>query len=361
MKLKIIKPKTRPIQIEPWFFRYLNEGQIKVVSAILSHADLKNRQDNSFPSNRTIAFYCGFGLIQKDTKAYNEYISLNNEEQTIFKNKRIKNAIQTVKNIKKKLEEIGLLKKELVGQKGREIAYLTLDLEWKKEEYINDFNEYFNNIDKEEKLEEKEVINNELDEIKRLHEEGNISKDNLATRLNNLSYKIKADNHKENENIPIEDIDKLANFIMNTNKIRDKVEKGLIKNEDAYKTSIVTSIRNSSYNGAEDYYKGLQHKELKDNLITLTTSITEYENEMFYQHNALFFRKVKLQNNVYISTYENKEKTIKKDYIIDENKIKYYLLDSSIYTKKNKEILDKYSENIKKLQEVTKGIVKNEH
>jgi hypothetical protein len=65
MKLKINKPKTRPIQIEPWFFRYLNEGEIKVVAAILSHADIKNRQENSFPSNRVIAFYSGFGLIEK--------------------------------------------------------------------------------------------------------------------------------------------------------------------------------------------------------------------------------------------------------------------------------------------------------
>ena len=40
MNLKISKPKTRPIQIEPWFFKYLNEGQIKVVAAILSHADM---------------------------------------------------------------------------------------------------------------------------------------------------------------------------------------------------------------------------------------------------------------------------------------------------------------------------------
>lgn len=67
-KLKIIKPKTRPIQIEPWFFRYLNEGQLKVVAAILSHADIKDRQSNSFPSNRVIAFYCGFGNFEKDQK-----------------------------------------------------------------------------------------------------------------------------------------------------------------------------------------------------------------------------------------------------------------------------------------------------
>ena len=73
MNLKISKPKTRPIQIEPWFFKYLNEGQIKVVAAILSHADMKDRKSNSFPSNRVIALYCGFGDIKEGWKDYEEY------------------------------------------------------------------------------------------------------------------------------------------------------------------------------------------------------------------------------------------------------------------------------------------------
>lgn len=65
MSLKIIKPKTRPVQIEPWFHRYLTNNEIKVVSAILTYADMRDRSKNSFPSNRTIAFYCGYDLIER--------------------------------------------------------------------------------------------------------------------------------------------------------------------------------------------------------------------------------------------------------------------------------------------------------
>ena len=91
MNKKIIKPKIAPIKIEPWFFRYLNEGQLKVVAAILAYADIKDRTKNSFPSNRTIAFYCGFGDIKQDSNIYEKYQALTTEEERIkFKNKRIK-------------------------------------------------------------------------------------------------------------------------------------------------------------------------------------------------------------------------------------------------------------------------------
>lgn len=353
MKLKINKPKTRPIQIEPWFFRYLNEGQLKIVAAILSHADIKNRQDNSFPSNRTIAFYCGFGLIEKNSKAYDKYISLTNEEKIIFKNKRIKNAIQTVKNIKKSLEDIGLLKKEIVGPKGKQVVFMTLDLEWKKEQFLSDYEEYFNNIEQEQVLDEKEDISNELKELKRLNDEGNISKNNLTDRLNNLLYKLKATN-TENSQVPVEDIEKVATYIMNTSKVQNKIDKGEIENKDAYKKSIVKSISTNVFNGVDKYYEALVKEEQRDMLKTLTVSLEQNENENFYQKNILYFKDLIFTNNIFLATYESKDKNISKQFIISDEKIKYYLHTSYFYTKPNKELLETYLQSITNYQDMLK-------
>jgi len=131
-------PKTRPIQIEPWFFRYLSAGQLKVLSAIIAHADYKTRQDNSFASNKTIAFYAGFGFINKDTKDYEYFQTLSEDEQKTYKKQKIKNAIQTVKNIKKQLADLGVIKRELIGTKSFSI------LEWGKERYLKEFGKFFN-------------------------------------------------------------------------------------------------------------------------------------------------------------------------------------------------------------------------
>jgi hypothetical protein len=352
MNLKINKAKTRPIQVEPWFFRYLNEGQLKIVAAILSHADIKNRQDNSFPSNRTIAFYCGFGLIEKGSKAYDKYISLSDDEKIIFKNKRIKNAIQTVKNIKKSLEEIGLLKKEIAGPKGKQVVFMTLDLEWKKEQFLSDYDEAFNNIQQEQITDEKEDITKELQELQRLNEEGNISKDNLANRLKNLSNKLNST--IENPTVPVEDIEKVATYIMNTSKVQNKVDKGEIENKDAYKKSIVKSISTNLFNGVDKYYDALIKKEQKDMLETLTVSLEQNENENFYQKNILYFKDLIFTNNIYLATYESKDKNISKQFIISNEKIKYYLHTSYFYTKPNKELLENYIQSITEYQNMLK-------
>lgn len=351
MKLKINKPKTRPIQIEPWFFRYLNEGQLKIVAAILSHADIKNRQDNSFPSNRTIAFYCGFGLIEKNSKAYDKYISLNDEEKIIFKNKRIKNAIQTVKNIKKSLEDVGLLKKEIVGPKGKQVVFMTLDLEWKKEQFLTDYDEYFNHIIQEQIVDEKEDISRELQELQKLNDEGNISKTNLTDRLNNLLYKLKATN-ANNSQVPVEDIEKVATYIMNTSKVQNKIDKGEIENKDAYKKSIVKSISTNLFNGVEKYYEALVKKEQKDMLETLTVSLEQNEKENLYQKNILYFKDLTFTNNIFLVTYESKDKNISKQFIISDEKIKYYLHTPYFYTKPNKELLENYIQSIINYQEM---------
>ncbi|MCG3705805.1 hypothetical protein [Aliarcobacter butzleri] len=351
MKLKIIKPKTRPIQIEPWFFKYLNEGQLKVVAAILSHADIKDRQSNSFPSNRVIAFYCGFGDIKESSKAYEEYQKLNDEEKIKFKNKKIKTAIITVANIKKQLETMGLLKREFVGPKGKQIVYMNLDLEWKKEQYLKEHDEFFNDVKYENNEDEKENIAKELEELQRLTLEGNISQENLANRLKNLSYKIDA-NNTEKSQVPLEDIDKVATYIMNTTKIQNKIDEGTIENKEAYKKSIIKSISNNTFNGIEKYYEALVKKEEKDMLETLIVSLEENEKETFYQKNILYFKDLIFTNNIFLATYQSKDKKISKQYIISNEKIKYYLHSSYFYTKQNKELLDNYNQAIKDYQEM---------
>ncbi|MDN5114004.1 hypothetical protein [Aliarcobacter butzleri] len=349
MKLKIIKPKTRPIQIEPWFFKYLNEGQLKVVAAILSHADIKDRQSNSFPSNRVIAFYCGFGDIKESSKAYEEYQKLTDEEKIKFKKKKIKTAIITVANIKKQLETMGLLKREFVGPKGKQIVYMNLDLEWKKEQYLKEHDEFFNDVKYENNEDEKENIAKELEELQRLTLEGNISQENLANRLKNLSYKIDA-NNTEKSQVPLEDIDKVATYIMNTTKIQNKIDEGTIENKEAYKKSIIKSISNNTFNGIEKYYEALVKKEEKDMLETLIVSLEENEKETFYQKNILYFKDLIFTNNIFLATYQSKDKKISKQYIISNEKIKYYLHSSYFYTKQNKELLDNYNQAIKDFQ-----------
>lgn len=351
MKLKIIKPKTRPIQIEPWFFKYLNEGQLKVVAAILSHADIKDRQSNSFPSNRVIAFYCGFGDIKEGSKAYEEYQKLNDEEKIKFKKKKIKTAIITVANIKKQLETMGLLKREFVGPKGKQIVYMNLDLEWKKEQYLKEHDEFFNDVKYENNEDEKENIAKELEELQRLTLEGNISQENLANRLKNLSYKIDV-NNTEKSQVPLEDIDKVATYIMNTTKIQNKIDEGTIENKEAYKKSIIKSISNNTFNGIEKYYEALVKKEEKDMLETLIVSLEENEKETFYQKNILYFKDLIFTNNIFLATYQSKDKKISKQYIISDEKIKYYLHSSYFYTKQNKELLDNYNQAIKDYQEM---------
>ncbi|MDN5098747.1 hypothetical protein O8C85_09395 [Aliarcobacter butzleri] len=351
MKLKIIKPKTRPIQIEPWFFKYLNEGQLKVVAAILSHADIKDRQSNSFPSNRVIAFYCGFGDIKEGSKAYEEYQKLNDEEKIKFKKKKIKTAIVTVANIKKQLETMGLLKREFVGPKGKQVVYMNLDLEWKKEQYLKEHDEFFNDVKYENNEDEKENIAKELEELQRLTLEGNISQENLANRLKNLSYKIDA-NNTEKSQVPLEDIDKVATYIMNTTKIQNKIDEGTIENKEAYKKSIIKSISNNTFNGIEKYYEALVKKEEKDMLETLIVSLEENEKETFYQKNILYFKDLIFTNNIFLATYQSKDKKISKEYIISDEKIKYYLHSSYFYTKQNKELLDNYNQAIKDFQEM---------
>ena len=250
---KILKPKTRPIQIEPWFFRYLSAGQLKVLSAIIAHADYKTRQDNSFASNKTIAFYAGFGLINKDTKDYEYFQTLSEDEQKAYKNKKIKNAIQTVKNIKKQLADLGVIKRELIGTK----SFSIVDLEWGKERYLKEFDEFFNDETTEVETTEND-ISKELEHLSKLADDGNISKENLAKQMQELADKLTATTTKEKEInivVPADEIDKVAEHIMNSKKVQTKVKSGDIKNPIGYKKTIIKQIKNNTYNGIEKVYE----------------------------------------------------------------------------------------------------------
>lgn len=350
MNLKISKPKTRPIQIEPWFFKYLNEGQIKVVAAILSHADMKDRKSNSFPSNRTIAFYCGFGDIKEKSKAYDKYKSLSTEEEKIkFKNKRIKTAIITVANIKKSLEDIGLLKREYSGQKGKQVVYMTLDLEWKKEKYIQEHNEFFNNIEPVITEEQNdEFIKNELAKIQKLQIEGNISKDDLANRLSKLAYSIKEE--KNSFDIPTEDIEKVADYILTTSKVKDRIEKGKITNKEAYKKSIAQAIRRNEFNGAKDYYDGLIVEEKNTIFNTLKHGFEYQENKIPYKNQFLDFMDIELKENIFIASYKSEFGQIY-NFPISYKKLNYYILTPASYSKINREFLENYNDSLLKYLE----------
>lgn len=228
---------------------------------------------------------------------------------------------------------------------------MTLDLEWKKEQYLKEHDEFFNDVVYENNEDEKENIAKELAELQRLNEEGNISKDNLANRLKNLSNKLNASN-TENSQVPLEDIEKVATYIMNTSKIQNKIDEGTIENKEAYKKSIIKSISNNSFNGVDKYYEALVKKEQKDILETITISLEQNENENFYKKNILYFKNLIFTNNIFLATYQSKDKDISKQYIISDEKIKYYLHSSFFYTKPNKELLDNYNQAIKNYQEL---------
>ncbi len=298
--LKILKPKTRPVQIEPWFFRYLNEGQLKVLSAIIAHADYATRQKDSFASNKTIAFYAGFGLITPGTKAYEKYQALDPEQQKEFKKKREKNAIQTVKNIKNELETLGVIKREIIESR----SFAVVDLEWGKERYLKEFDEYFN--DKEIKPQNNREIKDEIASISELVNEGNISDKNLVERLENITDHIitNSDQIKENIDIPQEDISLLADYIISTDKNQKRINMGEIKNASSWKIKISKLIEQNKFNGVENYYNQLHKNEIDliKNLMDQIINITDFKQNingdkcqiLFDEEHKLF--KIKFEN-----------------------------------------------------------------
>ncbi|WP_321778827.1 hypothetical protein [Sulfurimonas sp.] len=342
--LKILKPKTRPVQLEPWFFRYLNAGQLKVLSAIVAHADYATRSKDSFASNKTIAFYGGFGLINSDTKDYEFFQTLTTDEKIAYKKKKIKNAIQTVKNIKRQLEELGVIKREIINTK----SYAVVDLEWGKERYLKEFDEYFNDDTQDAELTENE-INKELSLITKLANEGNISKDNLATQLESLTSKLKVEIKDENPNatIPVEDIDKTVEWIMNTKKIKTKIAEGKIKNVGGYKNSIKKQIQNNTFNGIDLLYVGLvesEREKIEANLYATLEPI-ERKDEKYFPESVIFDN----DKRVIYALYKNKAQT-EQIYISISPSLINNIFNPKNYTTRTQNYIQNYIQNYKKIE-----------
>ncbi|MFW0695704.1 hypothetical protein ACN09X_04850 [Aliarcobacter butzleri] len=343
MKLRIIKPKLDTIKIEPWLFRYLTHNEIKVVLAIKLHADKSDGKSNSFPSNRTIAFYCGFDLIEKG-KTFEKYQALSEEEKAKFKARKIQHSINTVKATKRALIQKGILKTELIGQRGKQISLMTLDLNWKKEQYISEYDEYFNSIAPTQ-TSEKEEIKKELENLLKVADD--VSQDSLTNKLKELYEKSKDLTGEKSFIVPSEDIDKVTDFIMDSNRVKTKIQDGKISNKEAYKKAIKNSIENGTYNGIEETYTKLVKKEKEEIFSNLETALMHNEPTVPYMKNILNFGSLRFTNNIYIAKYINSSNSEKIDFIIGLEKIKNYVPTATLFTKENKELLENYEQSLK--------------
>jgi len=351
--LKILKPKTRPVQIEPWFYRYLTAGQLRVLSAIIAHADYATRSKDSFASNKTIAFYGGFGLINSDTKDFAHFQTLTSDEKIAYKKKKMRNAIQTVKNIKRQLEELGVITREIVNTK----SYAVVDLEWGKERYLKEFDEYFN--DSEENAEPTEnEINKELENIAKLANEGNISKDSLAKQLESITSKLRTDvNVKDASDdeveIPEEDIDKVVEHVMSSEPYCSKVESGIIQNAHAYKNKVKKDIQSRKFKGVNSFYSDLLAQEkvnllgsvydrldhiLKKDDKTLALSNVIPKNQIFYAQ----YKNILNNSDEYIPISPS---FLKESFI---NELRSRELNYEDYTLATREYLENYEKNYEK-------------
>ncbi|OCL85998.1 hypothetical protein AAX26_01648 [Aliarcobacter thereius] len=338
MSLKIIKPKTRPVQIEPWFFRYLTNNEIKVVSAILTYADMRDRSKNSFPSNRTIAFYCGYDLIEKG-KTLEKYEALETEEEKKkFKEKLLKYAINTVKATKRALIEKGILKTVTSGKAGKQTTDHILDLEWRKEQYIKEHDEFFNEKELPTEEDKNDLALKQMEELVRLQKEGNISKESLAKRLQQLSSMVNAENI--NEEIPVEDSEKLANHIISSDKIQSQILSGKIANKESYQKSIINLIKKGEFVGAEEQYESLKNKEKEEIEAILEFSIEEQEKTLPYKKQILTFRELEKKDDLFFSSYISSHGQIY-NFLVTDKQIKYYLANQN-FTKSSKEWINNY-------------------
>lgn len=299
MRIKIPKAKIRPIQIEPWFFRYLNEGELKVLSAIIAHADYKNRQDNSFASNRTLAFYCGFGLIESE-KERQKYEALTPKEQIKYKKKKINNAIQTVKNTKQRLEEKGVITREVIDGK----SYAVVDLDWSKEKYLKDFDLQFNKKENEEtNNKDDKFVERELEELLRLKREGNISIDSFVNRLEKLQNIVTPD--RSDTLVHPDDVDLVTTIIMNDEKTLDKLKSGEIKDEDRYKNKISNLIKDNKFTGVKKYYDELLEYEIKTFEQYLKDTYITFKQSMFDKTYSFAFASYDKKHKIFRTVYKS--------------------------------------------------------
>lgn len=344
--IRVLKPKDRPIQIEPWFFRYLNAGQLKVLSAIIAHADYATRSKDSFASNKTLAFYAGFGLINPDTKDYEIYHSLNPEDKAAYKKQKMTNAIATVKNVKRELEKLGVIKREITTTK----SYIFVDLEWGKERYLREFDEYFNEDKAPVQTSEKDV-NEELESLTKLAAQGNISKIKLASELESITDRLKEDLKTGNEAlIPEEDIDKTVEHIMNSSATQNKIKNGQIKNAEGWKTSTKQRIKKNTFNGVETYYKGLIQKERAEilELLFATYQTREYKGELYIPYEPIF------KDNLINIEYVNSSGTDRVLFVVTPDLIRDILTPEN-YTTTTQNFIKTYEKNYIIASEQNKG------
>ncbi|OCL90603.1 hypothetical protein [Aliarcobacter thereius] len=337
MSLKIIKPKTRPIQIEPWFFRYLSHNEIKVVAAILNYADIRDRTKDSYPSNRTLAFMCGLDLLEG--KSLEEFNSLKTEdEKKKYKAKKMNYSINRVIATKRSLVKKGILVTVKKGKVGKQTTDHILDLRWKREQYIEEYDEFFNEKELQTEEDNNDLALNQLEELVRLQKEGNISKESLAKRLKQISTALNQEDI--NEDIPTEDVEKVANHIMNSNKIQSQLLSGKIANKDSYKNSITNLMKKGEFVGAKEHYESLKNKEKEEIEAILEFGIEEQEKTIPHKKQILTFRELERKNDLFFSSYISEHGQIY-NFLITDKQIKYYLTNQN-FTKENKEWINNY-------------------
>jgi hypothetical protein len=109
-RLHIKKCWTDPYLAYPQFDRYLTGAQLKVINCLLRFATTFGK---AFPSNERIAWEAG---LEKGTVA----------------------------NTKMQLVALGVLEKEKTNELGNTIWMYTINTEWRKAQYRNEFDEKFN-------------------------------------------------------------------------------------------------------------------------------------------------------------------------------------------------------------------------
>lgn len=269
--IKVKKPKTRTTQIPNWWFRYLDGMVLSVVGAMLSYAD--NNGDNAYPSNELIAFMAG-------------------------------TTLQVVKNTKRKIIDLGLATRELVGTPGNQKSIFSIDLEWNKDKYIEEFNQTFNNKKEDvSKEENKKALQNELATLQELLNNDAIDLTVAAKKLKAITSKIDADTTvapTNNEDIEDEfvieesDIQKVADYIMSTDAMQNKIKTKEIKNPISYKKSLVDKIKNKKLNYIKKYYEELKEKQMRQiqddvkNIYEEHKRYKEYEDNLYYFEDIIY-------------------------------------------------------------------------
>jgi len=267
--IKIKKPKTRTTQVPNWWFRYLDGMVLSVVGAILSFAD--NNGNNAYPSNKLIAFMAG-------------------------------TSEQTVKNTKRKIIDLGLATRELVGTAGNQRSIFTIDLDWNKHKYIEEFNQKFNNKKEDASKEEnKKVLQAELANLQELLKGDDIDLEVAAKKLKAITAKIETDKVDtsgtgkviEDEFIIKEsDIPKVADYIMSDEKIQNKIRTKEIPNPIGYKKALIDRMKNNTLNYIKKYHDELKEKQMRIVRDDVKIIYEEHKRHKELDNNLLYFQDV---------------------------------------------------------------------